>query len=162
MKKYKPAKLPVLITMVIVGVLFRVLYKVVDYTEEYLPFSLVYIRIPIIIFGVMTVFIILPAYYFNTYYTVTPKAVTISTGVLVTVKQLMPVTSVKSVTTILVPFGNLFGFNIVVLNAQGTNIIISFINRRDAREITDIINNEIRKRSSTGTFATTEEGADGK
>ena len=107
MKKYKPAKLPVLITMVIVAVLFRVLYKVVDYTEEYLPFSLVYIRIPIIIFGVMTVFIILPAYYFNTYYTVTPKAVTISTGVLVTVKQLMPVTSVKSVTTILVPFGNL-------------------------------------------------------
>ena len=68
MKKYKPAKLPVLITMVIVAVLFRVLYKVVDYTEEYLPFSLVYIRIPIIIFGAITVFIILPAYYSELYF----------------------------------------------------------------------------------------------
>ncbi len=162
MKKYKPAKLPVLITMVIVTALFRVLYKVVEYTEDYLPFSLVYVRIPIIIFGVLTAFVLLPAYYFNTFYTVTPKAVTVSTGVLVTVKQLMPVSSVKSVTTIIVPFGNLFGFNIVVLNAQGTNIIISFIKQNDAREITDIINNEIRKRSSTGTFAATEEGADGK
>ena len=62
--------------------------------------------------------------------------------------QMMPLSSVKSVTAIYVPFGNVLGYNIVILNAQGTNLIIPFIPLRDAKEITDIINNEIRKRAS--------------
>ena len=147
MKKYKPAKMPVFLTMVMVSVIFYVLYKVIRYAEEYIPCPIDYIQIPVAIVGGIVVLIMLPVYYFNTFYTVTSKAVTSNTGVLMTVKQLMPVSSVKSVTTVLVPFGNILGYNIVILNAQGTNLIIPFIPLRDAKEIADMINNEIRKRT---------------
>ena len=148
MKKYKPTKTPVFITMILVSVIFYVLYKVVRYAKEYIPCPIEYIQIPVAIVGGIVVLLLLPVYYFNTFYTVTNKAVTSNTGVLLTVKQMMPLSSVKSVTAIYVPFGNVLGYNIVILNAQGTNLMIPFIPRNDAKEITDIINNEIRKRAS--------------
>ena len=150
MKRYKPAKVPVLLTMVLVAALFYVLYRALGYIDEYIPFPARYLQLPAEIVGAVVSLLLLPIYYFNTFYTVSSKVVTARTGIIVTAKQLMPVSSVKSVTTIQVPFGNILGYNFVILNAQGTNLIIPFILKKDAKEIADIVNNSIRNRASSG------------
>jgi membrane protein YdbS with pleckstrin-like domain len=148
MKRYKPAIFPVLSGMLLIMVLFMLLSALIINLDEYLPFSYKYLVVPVNIVGGIVSFILLPLYYINTFYTVSAKVVTAKTGLIISAKSFMPISSVRSVTTILVPLGNIFGFNIVILNAQGSSLVIPFIPKRDAKEISVIINNAISKRDS--------------
>lgn len=59
---------------------------------------------------------------------------------------LMPTSAIKSVTTIITPLGSITGLNFVVLNALGARLLIPFMSRRDAMEISAIVNSSIRNR----------------
>jgi hypothetical protein len=61
-------------------------------------------------------------------------------------RHFMPTSAIKSVTTIITPLGSITGLNFVVLNALGARLLIHFMSRRDAMEISAIVNSSIRNR----------------
>ena len=63
-----------------------------------------------------------------------------------TTKQFMLTESVKSVTTVITPLSRFTGMNFIVLNALGSKLLMPFLSKKDAMEITSIINQSIRAR----------------
>ena len=88
----------------------------------------------------------LPFYFHKAGYTVSSKEITAKSGLIVTSKQFMLTSAVKSVTAIFLPLGRFTGMNFIVLNALGSRLVIPFLSKRDAQEIADQVNNSIRSR----------------
>lgn len=114
--------------------------------RKLIPFSVNYILMPMWIIAALFCLLMLPFYFIRSYFTVSSKEVTAFTGLFFTMRHFMPTSAIKSVTTIITPLGSITGLNFVVLNALGARLLIPFMSRRDAMEISAIVNSSIRNR----------------
>ncbi len=90
--------------------------------------------------------IVFPIYVLVAKYEITQRDVKLRKGFFIISHQYVPL----SVTTVTTPLSVLTGFNFVVLNCPGSKSIMPFVTRRQAREISDIVNGAIKKRIGGG------------
>ena len=155
MKIYKLSKRPLaLIYMLLAAILLLIKYAlnlVLELINWLVPgysgFADYYVLLPLWVIAALFAVLVLPFYFYKASYTVSNKEITAKGGMIITSKQFMMTSAVKSVTSILLPLGKLTGMNFIVLNALGSRLVIPFLNRRDAEEIADQVNNAIRSRS---------------
>lgn len=146
MLKYRPSTKPLYIIWLLLLLIMLILKYAFSYVQKFIPFSNMYILIPIWVAATFFAVFILPFYFKKAFFTVTSKAVTSFSGVIITSRQFMPLDSIMSVTIISFPFAKLFGFNFVILNSMGANLIIPFLKKSDAEELTASVNGAIRNR----------------
>ena len=146
MHRYKPSKIPLFIFWAILAVILFLIRYAVNLIEKLIPFSVNYILMPLWIIAALFCLLVLPFYFIRSYFTVSSKEVTAFTGLFFTMRHFMPTSAIKSVTTIITPLGSITGLNFVVLNALGARLLIPFMSRRDAMEISAIVNSSIRNR----------------
>lgn len=155
MKIYKLSKRPLaLIYMLLAAILLLIRFAlalVLELIEQFVPgysgFADHYVLLPLWVIAALFAVLVLPFYFFKARYTVSDKEITAKGGMIVTSKQFMLTSAVKSVTSILLPLGRLTGMNFIILNALGSRLVIPFLNRRDAEEIAGLVNSAIRSRS---------------
>lgn len=140
MHRYKPSKIPLFIFWAILAVILFLIRYAVNLIEKLIPFSVNYILMPMWIIAALFCLLVLPFYFIRSYFTVSSKEVTAFTGLFFTMRHFMPTSAIKSVTTIITPLGSITGLNFVVLNALGARLLIPFMSRRDAMEISAIVN----------------------
>lgn len=152
-KIYKLSKRPLILIYGFLGLLLLLIKYAMDLIamliERYLHntrFADYYVLLPIWIITAAFAVLVLPFYFHKAAYTVSSKEITAKSGLLMTTRQFMMTSSVKSVSTVILPLGGLTGMNFVVLNALGARLLIPFLSKRDAAEITEIVNNSIRAR----------------
>lgn len=90
--------------------------------------------------------IVFPIYVVAAKFEVSSKEVKLRKGFILISHQFVPLHSVSSVTTVTTPLSFFTGFNFVVLNSPGSKSIMPFVTRRQAREVSDIVNEAIRRR----------------
>lgn len=93
---------------------------------------------------------VFPIYVLVARYEVSSSEVKLRKGFIVISHQFIPTSSVMSVTTVTTPLSVLTGFNFVVLNCPGAKSILPFVTRKQAREISETINDAIRHRLENG------------
>lgn len=154
MRIYKLSKRPlILLYCFLAGILFIIKFalalvlELIDKYAPYLHFTDDYILLPLWAIATVYAVVVLPFYFFKARFTVSSKEITAKGGLIVTTSQFMQTSSVKSVTTVMLPLGRITGMNFIILNALGARLLIPFLRRKDAVEITDIVNNSIRSRS---------------
>lgn len=130
---------------VLVALLLVIRYAVY-LIDAFIPFSVNYILMPIWLIAALFCFLVLPFYFRKAYFTVSSREVTACTGLITTARHFMPTASIKSVTTIITPLGSVTGLNFVVLNSLGAKLLIPFMSRKDAMEISAIVNSAVRTR----------------
>lgn len=94
----------------------------------------------------MLAVIVFPIYVLVAKYEITQRDVKLRKGFFIISHQYVPLSSVTSVTTVTTPLSVLTGFNFVVLNCPGSKSIMPFLTRRQAREISEIVNAAIKSR----------------
>lgn len=153
MKIYKLSKRPlILLYCLLAGALLLIefalslIHELIGKYAPYLQFTDDYVLLPLWIVSALFAVLVLPFYFHKTRFTVSSKEITAKSGLLLTSRQFMLTSSVKSVTTVMFPLGKLTGMNFIILNALGARLLIPFLNKKDAVEITDIVNNTIRSR----------------
>ena len=154
MKIYKLSKKPlVLLYVLLAAVLLLIefaLNMVLALIDRFVPdfhgFADYYVLLPVWVMASLFAVLVLPFYFHKAGYTVSDKEITAKGGLIVTSKQFMLTSAVRSVTLILLPMGRLTGMNFIILNALGSRLVIPFLNRRDAEEIAELVNNSIRSR----------------
>ena len=154
MKIYKLSKKPlVLLYVLLAAVLLLIefaLNMVLALIDRFVPdfhgFADYYVLLPVWVTASLFAVLVLPFYFHKAGYTVSDKEITAKGGLIVTSKQFMLTSAVRSVTLILLPLGRLTGMNFIILNALGSRLVIPFLNRRDAEEIAELVNNSIRSR----------------
>ncbi|HCJ41351.1 MAG TPA: hypothetical protein DHV89_07510 [Ruminococcus sp.] len=154
MKIYKLSKKPlVLLYVLLAAVLLLIEYAlnmVLALIDRFVPgfhgFADYYVLLPVWVMASLFAVLVLPFYFHKAGYTVSDKEITAKGGLIVTSKQFMLTSAVRSVTLILLPLGRLTGMNFIILNALGSRLVIPFLNRRDAEEIAELVNNSIRSR----------------
>lgn len=143
---YKPSKRPLIIIYILLFLILLLIRYAVNLISRFIPFSVDFILMPLWIAAAFFSIFILPIYFVKSFFSVSAGEIFTQTGMVVYTKQFMLSTSVKSVTTIVTPFGKYTGLNFVVLNALGSRLIMPFLTKKDALEITAIINRSIRSR----------------
>lgn len=153
MKIYKLSKRPLILlycllacALLLIEFALSLIHELIGKYAPYLQFTDDYVLLPIWIVSALFAVLVLPFYFHKTRFTVSSKEITAKSGLLVTSRQFMLTSSVKSVTTVMLPLGKLTGMNFIILNALGARLLIPFLNKKDAVEITDIVNNTIRSR----------------
>lgn len=89
---------------------------------------------------------VFPIYVLVARFEVSSSEVKLRKGFIIISHQFVPTSSVMSVTTVTTPLSVLTGFNFVVLNCPGARSIMPFVTRKQAREISETINEAIRHR----------------
>ncbi len=88
---------------------------------------------------------VFPIYVLVAKYEVTQDNVRLRKGFILFSHQLVPLSSVMSVTTVTTPLSVLTGFNFVVLNSPGSKSIMPFVTTRQAKEVSKMIEDEIQR-----------------
>lgn len=148
MRKYKPSKRPLVLIYILLFLILLVIKYALNLVSRFIPFSDNYIVFPLWIAAAMFAVMVLPFYFHKAYFVVTSKEVTLYGGLIITTKQFMPTSAVKSVTTVITPLSSVTGLNFIVLNSLGARVIIPFLTKKDAIEITAAINCSIRARAA--------------
>lgn len=94
----------------------------------------------------ITAVTVFPVYILVAKYEVSGKEIKLRKGFFILSHQFVPTSSVISVTTVLTPLSVITGFNFVVLNCPGAKSIMPFLTRKQAREISETVNEAIRHR----------------
>ena len=79
--------------------------------------------------------IMLPIYFAQMKYTVSPDRIASHSGLLYSITQNMKISAIQYTTLISVPLLSRCGFNFVIANALGGRIVMSFLTRNDASDI---------------------------
>ncbi|WP_295152203.1 PH domain-containing protein [uncultured Ruminococcus sp.] len=154
MKIYKLSKRPLILIYVFLAAILLLirfaLNLILDLIDRFVPnyhgFADYYVLLPLWVIAALFAVLVLPFYFHKACYTVSNKEITAKSGLIITSKQFMLTSAVKSVTSILLPLGRITGMNFVILNALGSRLVIPFMNKRDAEEIVEVVNNSIRSR----------------
>lgn len=143
MKKYYPCKSSLNILRVIILLLVILVYIL---ARVYLSRYPIIMWIAISIVWVACVFstvISLPLNFSKTSYTVSSKEIAKYSGVLIQTRQLMRVSSVQYITEVTTLFSKHTGFNFLIANALGGNIVLLFLSKVDLIEIAATLSSEI-------------------
>ena len=154
MKIYKLSKRPLALIYALLGAILllikfalNLVLELIDrFVPDYRGFADYYVLLPVWVTAALFAVLVLPFYFHKARYTVSSKEITAKSGLVMTSKQFMLTSAVKSVTSILLPLGRLTGMNFIVLNALGSRLVIPFLSRRDAEEIAELVNNSSRSR----------------
>ncbi len=95
---------------------------------------------------IVTAVFIVPHYFVNAKVVLTKTEIAAAGGFVTYRNDYMPITAVKSVSSIITPLGTITGLNFVVVNALGTRLIIPFLRKGDALELTSLINDLVKQR----------------
>lgn len=148
MRTYKPSKKPLAVIYIGLFLVLLLIKFAMNIVNRFIPFSVdTYIQPVWIIVALFAVFI-LPIYFFSSYFTISSTEITVKAGMIVTTKQFMPTSSVKSVTAIITPLSKITALNFVVLNALGSRVVLPFLTKKNVDEITAEINHSIRNREN--------------
>lgn len=150
MKIYKLSKKPLVLIYGLLLLILLVIRFALNLISRFLPITDYYVLLPLWIIAALFAVLVLPFYFHKAQFTVSSKEVTAKGGLIVTTKHFMLTESVKSVTSIITPLSRLTGLNFVVLNTLGAKLMMPFLSRKDAEEITASINNSIRMRRQGG------------
>ena len=136
-----------------IGILFVVMFLVVIIL---ITLSLVFLSfLPILMWIVVGLFaaafftvviVWLPLYFKNLCYFITDEEIVANTGVFFKNKRIMKLSALQYFTCVTTPFSEKTGFNFVVLNALGGNIILLFLSHRDMDEIAKTLSLVIKRK----------------
>ena len=121
----------------------RVLVLVVTGSLIVLDYYFLYF-IPILMWSLIGLFglaylligiIWLPLYFARASYIVSSQEVIRNTGFFFRIRQTMKVSAIQYVTLIITPFSSVTGFNFVIINALGGNLLLFYLSKTDAEEI---------------------------
>lgn len=90
---------------------------------------------------------LIPLYFKHSSITVSADEIIMTGGMITRKSEYMPMSSVKSVTTIITPLSKITGLNFIIINALGSRIILSFMRKSDCIEATKYINEIIKSRA---------------
>lgn len=147
MRKYKPKKNALMILVFIVLVITLGINIALLILKKFIPFSVEFILFPVYILAFIIVFILLPAYFGKAYFTVNSKEIRINSGFFSTVNTIIPMSSIKSITQIILPLSRFTGMNFIVLNTLGSKAVIMFVSKNDMREVSSIIERALINRT---------------
>ena len=88
----------------------------------------------------------LPLYFNNVSYMVSSQEVIRCTGFFMKIRQIMNVSAIQYVTSIATPFSNITGFNFVIVNALGGNLLLLYLSKKDSEEIVRTLSEAINCR----------------
>lgn len=148
MKKYYPCKMPLTILIVLCFALCVILCGLAEMVFYSFP---ILMWTTLLIFGVGLIIlpiIIFPLYFSLSHYEVSADGIKKQTGVIFRTEQIMRISSVQYVTTIIFPLSKYTGFNFLKLNALGGSIFLVYLSYKDLLEIEHFLNSEIRKQAS--------------
>ena len=135
MKKYYADRTGIGILFVIIFLAIVILTTLSLVFLSFLPI-LMWIVIGLFAAAFFAVVIVwLPLYFKNLCYFITDEEVVANTGVFFKNKRIMKLSAVQYFTCVTTPFSEKTGFNFVVLNALGGNIIMLFLSHHDMDEI---------------------------
>ena len=147
MKKYKPSKrAAVFIYLLLTVVLALITGAIFALTPLFGKYD-IYVAAVYWLLHAFFSCIMIPIYFRQSSITVSDSEIVHTSGMLTMKSEYMPINSVKSVTTIITPFGGLTGLNFIIINALGSRIILSFMCKKDCLEATKYVNNIISRRS---------------
>lgn len=92
--------------------------------------------------------IVIPHYFIYSKTVITKNEIATAGGFFTYKNDYMPISSVKSVSVIVTPFGGLTGFNFVIINALGAKLIICFLRKKDVMMISKDISEMILSREN--------------
>lgn len=144
MKKYRPSASGLIFIRIL---LLLSCVAVIILSRRYLSF------LPILMYTVMGVFcfaalfavmILLPIIFAKSYYTVSNDEIQKLSGMFFVRRQFMKMSSVQYITTVITPFSSLTGLNFIIVNALGGQLILWFLSKKDALDISASLNRSIR------------------
>lgn len=144
MKKYRPSASGLIFIRLIL-LLFCV--AVILLSRRYLAFFplLMYIVMGVFCFvALFAALILLPIIFAKSFYTVTDDEIQKLSGMFFVRRQFMKTSSVQYITTVITPFSSLTGLNFIIINALGGQLILWFLSKKDALEISASLNRGIR------------------
>ena len=146
MKKYYPSKKSLILLRVdlfLISLALSIIARLYLY-----PYPIIMWTAMLIFWSafILVAMIFMPLYFAKTWYYVSPHEVSKQSGVLVESKQLMKVKSIQYLTRIVTPLSKFTGFNFIKLNALGGSIVLMFLSKNDANDITATISAAIRQR----------------
>lgn len=89
----------------------------------------------------------LPIYFKNTVYNIYDSDIRKKTGMIFFSKQNMKIRSIQYISTIITPFSKLTGLNFIIVNAWGGRMILCFLTRDEAMELSSYLD-EIAKNNN--------------
>lgn len=149
-KKYRPSPsgLTVIrLLLIIISVAAVIVSKV--YLSAY----------PIIMYSVIGLFcfgsfalgmILLPIVFAKSYYVISDSEIHKTSGMFIITRQYMKADSIQYVTVVTTPLSSLTGLNFVFVNALGGRMIMLFLSKSDALEISAALNEIIRRNGNGG------------
>lgn len=151
MKRYLPAKRAMLTFYLLLAALGSALNIIIYRYVTILPEE--YLRIVSAAMWAVIVLIaaiVVPHYFICAKVIITNNEIAFAGGFITVKNDYMPISSVKSVSVIITPFGFFTGFNFVVINALGARMLFSFLKKKDAKDIAAAINSLIRESEDNG------------
>ena len=121
----------------------RVLALVVTLSLIFVDYYFLYF-IPIVMWALIGLFsltfilfgiIWLPLYFSRASYIVSSLEVIRNIGFFFRIRQIMKVSAIQYVTLMTTPFSSITGFNFVIVNALGGNLLLLYLSKTDAEEI---------------------------
>jgi len=94
---------------------------------------------------VLVALISLPIFFSKTYYFVSTNEVAKQSGIFFESNQLMRVSSIQYISTVATPLSKYTGFNFIKLNALGGYLVLLFLSKSDADDMTATISASLRK-----------------
>ena len=144
MKRYLPAKRAMLCGYLVLAALGAVLSFLIYRYAVLLPAGTLRIAAGVMWALILTAALVfIPHYFFHAKVVITKNEIAASGGFFYFKDDYMPIGSIKSISVISTPLGILTGFNFVVINALGSRVVLSFLRKRDARDIAATVNSMI-------------------
>ncbi|MCD8094718.1 MAG: hypothetical protein LUE12_01120 [Ruminococcus sp.] len=147
MKKYLPAKRAMLtfyLLLAVIGAALNILlYRYVTMLSD----EVLWIISAVIWFLILIVAIaVIPHYFIHAKVVLTNNEVAVAGGFFTYKNDYMPISSIKSVSSMITPLGSVTGFNFVVINALGSRLILCFMRKKDVLSFVDSLNKLITQR----------------
>lgn len=90
--------------------------------------------------------ILLPIVFAKSYYVISPTELHKTAGLFFITQEYMKTSSIQYVTVITTPVSSLTGLNFIIVNALGGRMVFLFLSKKDALEMTALINRMIGSR----------------
>ena len=148
MKKYRPSKRAAAVIYILLTVVLVVVTAAIFLMMPLLKKYDIYVAVIYWIFHAFCACVLIPLYFKHSSISVSHEEITQTSGMLTLKSEYMPMESVKSVTTIVTPFGGITGLNFIIINALGSKILLSFMRKDDCLEATKYVNDIIKARAA--------------
>ena len=145
-KKYRPSASGLgIIRLVLIAACVAVVILSRRYLSAY-P-MIMYLVIGIFCAGAFAAgMIILPIVFAKSTYTVSDDEILKVSGMFFISRQYMKTSCIQYITTVTTPLSKLTGMNFIIVNALGGRMIMLFLSKKDALEISATLNRTIRSR----------------